>query len=77
MNDCFLGIVRGEARCAVVADESTACREAIAEWSADSRVTELVRVPVEVARQFLFKPWPGREAAIASLPPLPAAEEAR
>jgi hypothetical protein len=63
----MIAIVDGEVRCAVVDDGSASCREAIAEWLEDRSVTELVRVPVEVARKFLFQHWPGREAAIAAI----------
>jgi hypothetical protein len=40
---------------------------ALAEWAARAAVTEIVRVPVEVARRFLLQPWPGLKAALALL----------
>ena len=35
----------------------------VAEWAADPDFRELHRVPVEVARRFLFEQWPGRDEA--------------
>jgi hypothetical protein len=66
MNGCLIAIKDGEVCCAVADDGSVSYRETFAEWLEDRSVTEIVRVPVEVARKFLFQTWVGREAAIAA-----------
>jgi hypothetical protein len=67
MNGCLIAIKDGEVCCAVVDDGSLSCRETIDEWLGDRSVTEIVRVPVGVARRYLFQAWIGREAAIAAV----------
>jgi hypothetical protein len=45
----------------------------VAEWARDPRVTQILRVPVEVPRRFLFQQWPGLETRRSPLssPPSP------
>lgn len=64
--DCVICIAHGEV-CAAVICGCAETDRALAEWAARTAVTEIVRVPVEVARRFLLQPWPGLEVALALL----------
>lgn len=37
--------------------------EMVAEWANDKRITQILKVPVDVPRLLLFEQWPGMEAA--------------
>ena len=52
----------------VVDPDASYYREALRTWPQRKGFRELVRVPIEIARVSLFKPWRGIEAARASLP---------
>lgn len=64
--NCMVAIVNGEVRAAVAMNAST-FGDTLAEWAADPQVSELIKVPVEVARRFLFEAWPGRAEALATI----------
>lgn len=72
--EAAIAICGGEVRAVVVVCAHRIYDETIRDWSADRRVTEIVRVPIEVARHFLFEKWPGRDAAIAWVAALHASE---
>lgn len=70
--DCFIGIVGGEVKCAVSASDPKIVSKAVSEWMSREPFPNIIRVPTEVARAYLFRPWPGLDAALTS--PSPAEE---
>jgi hypothetical protein len=62
-----IAVCSDEVKCAVATEDEKYFRTVVAEWSEDPNITEIVRVPLEVARRFLFEKWPGRDAAIAAV----------
>lgn len=54
--ETMLAIRHGRVAGAVVIDSDDIYRETMAEWAADPDVEEMFRVPVEIAREALFKP---------------------
>lgn len=67
MADCVMAIYNNGKALSVVTWDCVDRNEVVAEWTADPDFRELVRVPVEVAREFLFKDWPGRDEAIRAV----------
>lgn len=65
--ECSLAIYRDGRVQGAVACDCKDYAEIIGEWAADPEFRELVRVPVVVARHYLFQQWPGREEAFRAL----------
>ena len=68
--DCMVGICSdGVMKCAamVCPDRPHIHEDAVKKWLRDPNVTQILRVPVEIPRKFLFVPWPGLEAALATV----------
>jgi hypothetical protein len=65
MSDTLIAIVGGEVRAVVALGYH---EQEVLAWTRDPKVEQIVRVPTEVARQFLFEKWPGLEQATRATP---------
>ena len=65
--NCMIGIGAGRVRSVVSLSDGRLLAETLSEWSANPECEEIICVPIDVARVFLFEPWPGLKAALAEI----------